>query len=310
MHSAANCAARAGPDANCSSVGPTKVVHRIRNQPLPLANVPVRPRARKRRFVQHQARATSRILTWHTGISSCLVLNKTPFCGPRGLTGTFASGTGLMAGSGGLLLSGPPLEQFASGPALAGDSQLNVLYLPARATFWHWPKREIRSPNPSLPQPGKRWARRSASGQCAGSRGSGDRGRIGVGRRAYRRSLEDALRQYVWSEMHRDVPLLSASLGNDAGTSAGALWVTTHVRPRLSQNRRFFNCHAQAPSFSRPRTSKSICGRLARRALARQVGLDCLSGDWGDADVGLRVIGRTGGERAVAGRSMPAPQAR
>ena len=48
-----------------------------------------------------------------------LVINKSPYAGARGLTGTFASSDSLIPGRDGQLHSGPPLEQFAAGPALA-----------------------------------------------------------------------------------------------------------------------------------------------------------------------------------------------
>ena len=58
-------------------------------------------------------------VTVGTGISACFVLNGTPYAGPRGLTGTFASSGGLIPTSDGRLVSGPPLEQFSAGPAIA-----------------------------------------------------------------------------------------------------------------------------------------------------------------------------------------------
>jgi glucokinase len=39
----------------------------------------------------------------------------------------------------------------------------------------------------------------------------------------YRQSLQAALRDYVWSDLHRDVPLHSARLGNDAGMIGAAI---------------------------------------------------------------------------------------
>ena len=48
-------------------------------------------------------------------------------------------------------------------------------------------------------------------------------GGLGLAPGPYRRSMEEALRNYVWSELHHDVPLVSASLGNDAGIIGAAL---------------------------------------------------------------------------------------
>src|SRR5262249_14554311 len=58
-------------------------------------------------------------ITVGTGISSCMVLNMAPFTGARGLTGTFASEGLLIPGADGELFTSLPLENFASGPALA-----------------------------------------------------------------------------------------------------------------------------------------------------------------------------------------------
>jgi glucokinase len=46
----------------------------------------------------------------------------------------------------------------------------------------------------------------------------------------YRKSLQAALHEYVWSDLHRDVPLLSARLGNDAGVIGAAMASTSSVR--------------------------------------------------------------------------------
>jgi glucokinase len=171
-------------------------------------------------------------VTVGTGISSCLVLNKTPFAGARGLTGTFASGNGLMAGYGGQLLSGPPLEQFASGPALAARFAAEYVGFAGAAPD------VLALAEASDPLALSIVA---TAGQALGAAiahlvnvldpeavviGGG----LGLAAGLYRRSLEEALRQYVWSEAHRDVPLLSASLGNDAGMIGSALANGINVR--------------------------------------------------------------------------------
>jgi len=48
-------------------------------------------------------------------------------------------------------------------------------------------------------------------------------GGLGLAAGLYRRSIEEALRHHVWSDLHRNVALLSASLGNDAGIIGAAL---------------------------------------------------------------------------------------
>ncbi len=42
-------------------------------------------------------------------------------------------------------------------------------------------------------------------------------GGLGLAGGLYRDSLEKSLREFVWSELHRDVPLVSAELGLEAG---------------------------------------------------------------------------------------------
>jgi glucokinase len=164
-------------------------------------------------------------VTVGTGISSCLVVTKTPFAGARGLTGTFASGNGLVAGNDGHLLFGSPLEQFASGPALAAR-------LAARNAGFVGGAPEVLA----LAEHGDPFAQPivETAGQALGAAiaqlvnvldpeavviGGG----LGLAAGLFRRSMEEALHQYVWSKLHRDVALLSASLGNDAGIIGAAL---------------------------------------------------------------------------------------
>jgi glucokinase len=48
-------------------------------------------------------------------------------------------------------------------------------------------------------------------------------GGLGMVGGVYRASIDAALREYVWSEMHRGIPLLSAQLGADAGFIGAAV---------------------------------------------------------------------------------------
>lgn len=164
-------------------------------------------------------------VTVGTGISSCLVLNKTPFAGARGLTGTFASGNGLIAGGSGQLLSVPPLEQFASGPALAARfAATSDGFVGAAPDVL-----ALAESGDPLAQPIVATAGRALGAAIAQLVNVLDPeavvigGGLGLAAGLFRRSMEEALRQYVWSELHRDVPLLSANLGNDAGLIGAAL---------------------------------------------------------------------------------------
>ncbi len=164
-------------------------------------------------------------VTVGTGISSCLVLNKTPFAGARGLTGTFASSNGLIAGSSGQVLLGPPLEQFASGPALAARlAQTSVGFAGAAPDVLALAER-----GDSLAQPIVATAGHALGAAIAQLVNVLDPeavvigGGLGLAAGLYRRSMEESLRQYVWSDLHRNVALLSAKLGNDAGIIGAAL---------------------------------------------------------------------------------------
>jgi glucokinase len=164
-------------------------------------------------------------VTVGTGISSCLVLNKAPFTGARGLTGTFASGHGLMAGGDRQLLLGHPLEQFAAGPALAARfAALTVGFEGAAPEVLALADAGDPHAEPVVETAGLALGAAIAHlinvlDPEAVVIGGG----LGLASGLYRRSLEEAVRKYVWTELHRDVPLLSACLGNDAGIIGAAL---------------------------------------------------------------------------------------
>jgi glucokinase len=163
-------------------------------------------------------------VTVGTGISSCLVVDRVPYTGARGLTGTFASSRTLVAGDNGELLSGPPLEQFASGPALAAR------YRAACPGFAGSAPEVI-----AAAESGDSNAREvvESAGRALGAAvaqlvnvldpaavviGGG----LGLAGGFYRESLEKSLREYVWSDLHRDAPLVSAELGFEAGVVGAA----------------------------------------------------------------------------------------
>jgi glucokinase len=164
-------------------------------------------------------------VTIGTGISGSFVLNGIPLAGARGLTGTFASSPGLIPSDQGNLVSGPPLEAFAAGPALA--SRLAAV----RRGFAGGAPDVI-----ALAEGGDAAAQSivDSAGQAAGAAvaslvnmldpeavilGGG----LGSIEGHYRASLVSALREHIWSECHRDLPVRSAELGNDAGFIGAAL---------------------------------------------------------------------------------------
>ncbi|MEX0612165.1 MAG: ROK family protein, partial [Pirellulales bacterium] len=168
-------------------------------------------------------------VTIGTGISAGFVLNGTPHAGARGLTGTFASSRGLIPGDDGKLASGPALEEFAAGPALAarfaaarGDVAVSAAEVVALAEA-----------GDSLAQ-----SVVASAGQAVGAAignlinvldpeaviiGGG----LGMTEGCYRTSLDSALRAQVWSDFHRTIAVVSAELGNDAGFIGAALAAVT-----------------------------------------------------------------------------------
>jgi glucokinase len=60
-------------------------------------------------------------------------------------------------------------------------------------------------------------------------------GGLGMADGIYRQSLVEALRDHVWSDLHREIPLLSASLGNDAGFIGAAIGAAMEERRLLKE---------------------------------------------------------------------------
>ena len=164
-------------------------------------------------------------VTVGTGISACLVLDGSPYTGARGLAGSFASSRTLIAADHGGLVAGPPLERFAGGPALA--SRLSAL-LP---TF------NGAAPEVLAMAAAGNNAAISVVDSAAGALGAATAhlvnvldpqaivigGGLGLAAGRYRHNLERALRSHIYSDHHRDVPLLNAVLGADAGWIGAAL---------------------------------------------------------------------------------------
>jgi glucokinase len=167
-------------------------------------------------------------VTIGTGISACLVLEGVPYTGAHGIAGYFASAPVLIASEGGELVGGPPLEQFAAGPALVrrlgalrpGFTGVTVLAEsgdPIAVNLVESAGRALGAAIANLvnmldPQ--------------AIVIGGG----LGLAGGKYRNSLEEALRAHVYSDCHREIPLLEAKLVRDAdwiGAAIGAFYRTT-----------------------------------------------------------------------------------
>jgi glucokinase len=158
-----------------------------------------------------------------TGISSCLVIDGLPFVGSRGASGTMASGP--WPGFHETRIDALPLtlEQIAAGPALV--ARFNQLH------------GEARSGQDVLvaAEAGNAVATRivqSAAETLGGSIGSLINvldpelvvlgGGLGLSEGLYRNALIDSARRHIWWEGHRDLPIVSAATGPDAGVIGAA----------------------------------------------------------------------------------------
>jgi glucokinase len=164
-------------------------------------------------------------VTVGTGISASLVLDGVPFAGARGLTGTCASSRNTIAADSGALATGPPLEQFAAGPALAaryaaadGEATATSQDIMARCAAGEALATSIvRSAGEALG---------AAVGQLINMLDpeivviGGGLGLVGG---AYRDAIDLEMRRHIWSDLHRDLPLVSAELGENAGLVGAAL---------------------------------------------------------------------------------------
>jgi glucokinase len=53
-------------------------------------------------------------------------------------------------------------------------------------------------------------------------------GGLGLAGGLFRSTIDTAFREHVWSDLHRDTPLVSAALGADAGVYGAALLFATN----------------------------------------------------------------------------------
>jgi len=175
-------------------------------------------------------------LTVGTGISSCLVLNGQPFTGARGVTGTAASSLLPQLSQPWDYATAVTLEQMASGPALvARFNQLNGLAQSGREVI-------------AAAQTGNACALsvvRSA-GEALGATiawlvnvldpesvviGGG----LGLSEGPYWESLEASARKHIYSDLHRDLPIVRAKTGADAGLIGAAIaaWRKSLPEPEI-----------------------------------------------------------------------------
>lgn len=163
-------------------------------------------------------------VTIGTGISCCLMIKGRPLLGARGATGTMASSPLWLPASGLSDLPGPTLEELASGPALI--KRFNAAG--GQATSGQEVLNAVRASHPAATEI-VRSATEALGSQLAVLVGTLDPealiigGGLGLSEGPYWDWLAAATRRRIWSDHQRDLPILQAATGPDAGWLGGAL---------------------------------------------------------------------------------------
>ncbi len=166
-------------------------------------------------------------ITVGTGISSCLVIEGRPFLGARGATGTLASSLLPHLGQPWGSSATATLEQIASGPALV--ARFNQLHGHARSGQEVLASAQagnagalsvVRSAGEALGAT-VAWLVNVLDPQCVIIGGG-----LGLSEGAYWESLVASARKTIWSDTHRNLPIVRAGTGSDAGLigAAAAAW--------------------------------------------------------------------------------------
>ena len=160
-------------------------------------------------------------VTIGTGISSCLVVGRRPFAGARGAAGTFASSPILNCQSS--TEPPPTLEQWASGPGLVqrfraggGTAQSAQEVLAAAQMGDRAAAHVVTSASETLGA-GIGWLVNVLDPEAVILGGN-----LGLAHGLYRDGLLAGLRRQVWWQGHRDLPVLDAATGPDAGLIGAA----------------------------------------------------------------------------------------
>ena len=177
-------------------------------------------------------------ITVGTGISSCLVLEGRPFTGARGVTGSCASSPLPHLSQPWDAGTAATLEQIASGPALV--ARFNQLHGQARSG--HEVLTEAKAGNPCALS-----VVRSA-GEALGATiawlvnvldpelviiGGG----LGLSEGPFWESMEKSAREHIYSDLHRQLPIVRATTGADAGLigAAAVAWKRISVSGVVSK---------------------------------------------------------------------------
>ncbi len=166
-------------------------------------------------------------VTVGTGISSCLMINGEPFLGAHGATGTMASSPLTLSCEKCGEVTGRTLEEIASGPALVarynqrgGAAQSATAVLAAAASGDVTALEIVRSAGEALGSSiGLLVNVLDPEAVVIG-------GGLGLSEGLYWESLVASTRAHIWSEAHRDLPVLRAATGPMAGVvgAAAAAW--------------------------------------------------------------------------------------
>lgn len=165
-------------------------------------------------------------VTVGTGISCCLMLDGRPHLGAHGFTGTLASSPLFLDAALTNSPAGPEptLEDLASGPALVRRFQAAA----GRAVSGHDVLAAAQAGDPAATDV-VRTAAEALAAQLAVLIGTLDPaavivgGGLGLSNGPYWETLTTAVRRRIWSDRQRQVPIVHALTGTDAGWIGAAL---------------------------------------------------------------------------------------
>lgn len=163
-------------------------------------------------------------VTIGTGISSCLMSDGKPFLGARGATGTMASSPLPVAGENEEAIM-PTLEQLASGPALVerfgrlgGNATSGEDVLAAACAGDTRAVGVVRSGAEALGA-AIGWLVNVLDPDAVVIGGG-----LGLSEGLFRETLAASAHRHIWSDLHRDLPIMPASLGSKAGVIGAAIY--------------------------------------------------------------------------------------
>ena len=174
-------------------------------------------------------------VTIGTGISCCLMLDGTPYLGARGASGTMASSPLSVPCEKCGHISHQSLEEIASGPALvtrfhaAGGSANSTREVIAMAAAGKTVARQIvESASEALgSQTGVLVSTLDPEAVIVG-------GGLGLSEGPYWEEFVAATRRHIWSDVHRDLPILRAATGENAGWIGAAAKAGQHFQKQFN----------------------------------------------------------------------------